>query len=263
MSNVTKLVIPVAGLGLRLRPLTLTTPKNLLPLGGKPIVEYALEEAVRSGIATVVLVISPEHRAQYETYLANIADRFAVLKLHLREQAEPLGHGDAVLKCQDLLDADPFLVRFPDDLYPGAPPITTVLVNAYERLSAPVVLLEHTPWEEVSRYGVIQPEAVPGEGVETYQVKGVVEKPPRELAPSNLTIRGGYILDAYLLQALRDHAGQVKPGLPDSVLIGDALQKAIEQGCRIFGIEPGRKRLDCGSLAGYYAAEEAMRINSA
>lgn len=250
-------VIPVAGLGKRLLPLTKDTPKNLLPLAGKPLVEYMLIEAEGSGAESVVLIISPEHRARFEEYVSGAKTRFPGLNIYIREQTEPLGHGDAVLAAIDVIGSDPFLVRFPDDLFPGQPPITVFLNKAYQELQAPVVILREVPREEVHLYGVVRTEPADRSGM--HRILGLVEKPPPEQAPSNLIIAAGYAFNQKVVQALLERRAEVAPHVQDSILVGDALAKMIEAGRPVYGIELDRERIDVGTLIGYLAAEERFR----
>lgn len=258
MATIKTVVIPAAGLGKRLLPLTKDTPKNLLPLGGKPLIEYMLLEADHAGTEVVVIIISPEHRMQFEDYVRGASERFPRLKLHLREQLEPLGHGDAVLAAEDVIGSESFLVRFPDDLFPGEPPVLTLLNEAYAELQGPVVILRQVPHEEVCLYGVVRAERIP-ERKDTYRIYEVVEKPKIKEAPSNLIIAAGYAFGPEVLEALKIRRKEVEPHVRDSILVGDALVKLIGENRPVYGIELDRERLDVGTLAGYQAAQERFR----
>src|SRR3989344_7672128 len=114
--QIRKLILPVAGLGKRLQPLTFSLPKNLVSLRGRPLVEYAIDEAAAAGLAQIILVASPEHKTQYEKYLLQAQKRYPALILHLQLQPEAWGDGHAVLMAQDLIAGEPFAVRFCDDV---------------------------------------------------------------------------------------------------------------------------------------------------
>ncbi len=253
----TKLVLPVAGLGLRLRPLTLTTPKNLIPVNGKPLIEYALEEAVVAGIAEVIVVVGPEHVRNYEEYLARAAKKFP-LRFHLRIQDKPFGHGHALLQAADVLGEEPFAVRFCDDVIINDAPVFPRFVELFEKYQAPVLLLERVPWERVSRYGVVRSEEI---APRIHRIKEVVEKPARENAPSNLIIVGGYVLTPDVLKKLKGLEPEMRRE-NDALLLTDGFGDRFAKGEPVYGWEFPGIRPDCGSLEGLEKAEELLRARS-
>ncbi len=251
-----KLVLPVAGLGKRLRPLTLTTPKNLVPLRGKPILEYTLEEAVEVGIREVVLVISPEHEAQYEAYLSVARVRFPRLTFHVRRQEKPWGNGHAILQAADLIEpGEAFAVRFCDDVILASEPMLGKLIGHAREYQASALYLMQVPPADVSRYGVVKATATPTPDL--YRIWDLVEKPKLEEAPSNLIIIGGYVLAYRVLEHLQELAKSMAQA-DDSLLVTDALLKSLAAGEPLYGFEFSGTRLDCGTLDGLQAAEEYM-----
>lgn len=253
--KIRKLILPVAGLGKRLRPLTLHTPKNLVRLAGKPLIEYALDEAVQAGIEEVVVIISPAHREQYDTYLNKAKRNYAGIDFHIREQADPWGHGHALLQAEDLIGEDPVAVRFCDDVIVDAEPTLPRLLQVAEKMNSSTIFLERVPKEDVSRYGVVAADEV---RPQISRIYGVVEKPSVDIAPSNLIIIGGYVLRPEIMMHLREMAGEMRKE-NDSLLITDALTREIERGGQLYGWEFPGVRLDCGTLEGLQYAENYMK----
>lgn len=257
-----KIIIPVAGLGSRLKPLTDNVPKNLLPLNGRPMLDYTVREAAEAGLEQVVLIISPIHRPDFENYIFQAKESFPGMEFFIREQPEPLGHGDAILKAEDLIGSDPFVVRFPDDLYLGKPSVVSQLKELFQKLGCPMVLLSTVPWEDVSRWGVVSCEPTGEERGRLCRLSGIVEKPKKEDAPSNKIISAGYILDERVMNALREISRQAEVHKKDSVLVGDGLAKVISEGYTVYGFEIGNERLDCGTLEGYISAKKKLDVLS-
>ncbi len=257
--KVKKLVLPVAGLGKRLRPLTLTTPKNLVPLRGRPILEYALDEAKAAGIEETILVISPEHRKEYETYLESVADKYSGLKFILREQAQPWGNGHAILQAEKDLKEELFAVRFCDDIIVHAEPTLPALIALGEEHKATTLLLQSIPREDVERYGVVATEPTGEEFL--YKLTAVVEKPKKEEAPSNLIIIGGYVMTPEVIYELRKLSVNMRQ-VNDGLMVTDAFKEMLRKGQPMYGWEFPGVRLDCGTLDGLKQAEEFMRQNA-
>jgi UTP--glucose-1-phosphate uridylyltransferase len=255
IANIRTLVVPAAGLGKRLRPLTYTTPKNLLNLAGKPIVEYVVEEACDAGIENVVLVVSPRDKRRFEVYVRGAKKRFPSISFFIRTQLKPFGNGHAVLQAEGLIAKRPFAVRFPDDVILGKASVLASLVDAFRKRKASVLLLKRVPQRDVSRYGVVKvKKAAPS----LYRIFDFVEKPPRRDAPSNLAIIGGYVLTPPVLRHLKrlsKHMRRVEDGL----WLVDAFKSHIASGMPFYGMEFKGKRLDCGSLPGFLEAKEYMK----
>src|SRR3989344_1251156 len=156
--SVTKLVLPVAGLGKLLRPLTLRKPKALVRVNGGPLLEYMLKEAEASGIREAIIVASPQHRKQFAAYIRQHRRDFpGIRKFVLRIQRKPLGDGHAVLQAANRFGkGEPIAVRFADDLIVTKAPPLASLIAQYERVRAPVLLVENVPKRDVSRYGIVE-----------------------------------------------------------------------------------------------------------
>lgn len=251
--KVKKLVLPVAGLGKRLRPLTLTTPKNLIPLRGRPILEYALDEARAAKIEEVILIISPEHREKYEAYLQEAESKYPGLRFILREQAQPWGNGHAILQAEKDLQDELFAVRFCDDVIVHAEPTLPALLALGEEKEATTLLLQSIPRQDVERYGVVATEPTGQEFV--YKLTDVVEKPKAEEAPSNLIIIGGYVMTPEVISELRRLAVNMRQE-NDGLMVTDAFKEMLRSGRPMYGWEFPGVRLDCGTLDGLKQAEE-------
>jgi UTP--glucose-1-phosphate uridylyltransferase len=231
-SRIRKAIFPVAGLGTRFLPATKAQPKEMLPLVDKPIIQYGVEEAVASGIDNIILVTGRGKNAiedhfdvsvELESFLeargkreqlAEIRKISNMINFAYVRQGEPLGLGHAVLVGRDLVGDEPFAVILADDVIDAQPPAIKQLSEVFNRLGGPVLAVERVEPEDVSSYGVIDidPAAQLGDGV--YQVRDLVEKPPREEAPSNLAIIGRYILTPDIFPALAairsDRTGEIQ-----------------------------------------------------
>ena len=232
MATVRKAVFPAAGLGTRFLPATKAQPKEMLPLVDKPIIQYGVEEAVASGADKIIIVTGRGKNAiedhfdvsiELETFLesrgkrelaAEIRNISDMINLAYVRQGEPLGLGHAVLVTQDLVGNEPFAVILADDVIDADPPATRQLIDQCERLDGPVLAVERVPKDQISSYGVvaIDPNARLGDGV--YKVTDLVEKPPREEAPSDLAIIGRYVLTPDIFPCLAatksDRTGEIQ-----------------------------------------------------
>lgn len=218
-NRVRKAVFPAAGLGTRFLPATKAQPKEMLPLVDKPIIQYGVEEAVASGVDQIILVTGRGKNAiedhfdvniELETFLeargkqAQAREIRAIsdsLQVAYVRQGEPLGLGHAVLCARDLVGDEPFAVILADDVYDATPPALKQMIDVFEEVDGPVIAVERVPMESVSSYGVIAAQAM-GNGV--HRITDLVEKPPRNEAPSDLAIIGRYVLTADLFGVLAD-----------------------------------------------------------
>jgi UTP--glucose-1-phosphate uridylyltransferase len=229
---VRKAVFPAAGLGTRFLPATKAQPKEMLPLVDKPIIQYGVEEAVEAGIDNIILVTGRGKNAiedhfdrsvELETFLEARGKREQLdevrkisnlINFAYVRQGEPLGLGHAVLVTRELVGDEPFAVILGDDVIDADPPAIRQLMDVFQHLGGPVLAVERVPREQISSYGVIaiEPNTHLGDGV--YQVRDLVEKPPREEAPSDLAIIGRYVLTPDIFPALAatksDRTGEIQ-----------------------------------------------------
>ena len=229
---VRKAVFPAAGLGTRFLPATKAQPKEMLPLVDKPIIQYGVEEAVAAGVDNIILVTGRGKNAiedhfdvsvELETFLesrgkkeqaAEIRKISNMINFAYVRQGEALGLGHAVLVAKELVGNEPFAVILADDVIDANPPAIKQLIDAFQKLDGPVLAVERVPRDEISNYGVIaiEPNVSLGDGM--YQVRDLVEKPPREEAPSDLAIIGRYVLTPDIFPALAatksDRTGEIQ-----------------------------------------------------
>jgi UTP--glucose-1-phosphate uridylyltransferase len=277
MDKVTTLVLPMAGLGKRLLPLTKKTPKNLLKVNGKPLIEYVLEEAVASGIKKAILIVNPKHVKDFKRYVAARARRFPSLSFIVRVQPTPGGNGHAIAQAYDLIKDKPFAVRFCDDVLlaeaaAGPKAVTGALdplLRLFERAAGKeksVVLLERVPKDMVSRFGVVGVEKGKGKKMfangAVYKVTKIVEKPPVKEAPSNLTIVGGYVFGPDVVRNLKMVADTLPVVADDALPVAVAIQMQLAMKGNVYGWEFPGKRLDCGTLEKLMQAEEYLKAAS-
>jgi UTP--glucose-1-phosphate uridylyltransferase len=231
-SSVRKAVFPAAGLGTRFLPATKAQPKEMLPLVDKPIIQYGVEEAVASGIANIILVTGRGKNAiedhfdvsvELESFLEARGKReqldqirriSSLINFAYVRQGEPLGLGHAVLVARELVGNEPFAVILGDDVIDADPPAIKQMIDVFDRLDGPVLAVERVPMDEISSYGVIDPAPDAGLGDGIHRVRDLVEKPPREEAPSNLAIIGRYVLTPDIFPALAatqsDRTGEIQ-----------------------------------------------------
>ena len=262
------MVVPAGGLGTRFLPATKALPKEMVPVGDRPAIQWGLEEAVASGIKRAVIVTAPgkdlirahfspdpelvrllEARGSHE--LAERVRRIAeICELQFVEQAQPLGLGHAVLCASELVRGEAAVaVLLPDDLFLGEPPLLAQLIAAHAREGCTVLALRRCPQDQLSRYGVA---AVEGDGP-VFRVTDVVEKPEPGDAPSNLAMMGRYVLTEEVFSALQT----TPPGKGGEVQLTDAVRSLTSQG-RVVGVEFTGQLLDVGTLDSWMATNAAM-----
>jgi len=260
-------VFPAAGLGTRFLPATKAQPKEMLPLVDKPIIQYGVEEAVASGANNIILVTGRGKNAiedhfdvsvELETFLEARGKRdqlFEVRKisnmmnLSYVRQGEALGLGHAVLVTRDLVGDEPFAVILADDVIDADPPATRQLIEVFERLKGPVLAVERVPRDDISSYGVValEPNTRLGEGI--YQVRDLVEKPPKEEAPSDLAIIGRYVLTPDIFPCL----AKTKSDRTGEIQLTNGLRELLKSrpiyACEVKGV-----RHDTGNKLGFLKA---------
>lgn len=262
---ITKAVFPVAGLGTRFLPATKASSKEMLPVVDKPLIQYAVEEAVAAGITQMVFITGRNKRAiedhfdkayELETELQargklemleqvqDIVPRY-VSCIYVR-QTEALGLGHAILCARPVVGNSPFAVILADDLIDGDPHVMKQMVDVYARERCSLLAVQTVPREETSNYGIVKSE--PGErGM--HRITGIVEKPRPENAPSNLAVVGRYLLTPEIF----DHLDKVKPGASGEIQLTDGIA-ALLQDQRALAYEFQGVRHDCGSKLGYLQA---------
>jgi UTP--glucose-1-phosphate uridylyltransferase len=273
--RVRKAVFPAAGWGTRFLPATKAQPKEMLPLVDKPIIQYAVEEAVAAGIEQVIIVTSSQKRAiedhfdlSYELehlleekgdiemlrQVRHISDLAQVAYVRQKEQ---LGLGHAVLMAKDLIGHEPFAVLLPDDVVIGERPCIGQLIHAYQQTHSSVVAVMEIPPEDTSRYGVIAAERSddPLDHGRLHRVTRLVEKPKPSEAPSNLAIIGRYVLTPKIFDKLE----QTQRGAGGEIQLTDAIQAMMEeQG--VYAYEFEGTRYDAGTTMGWLKASVELAL---
>ncbi len=262
--RVRKAVFPAAGLGTRFLPATKAQPKEMLPLVDKPIIQYGVEEAVASGIDTIILVTGRGKYAiedhfdvniELETFLEargkqalaeEIRKISDLINFAYVRQGEPLGLGHAVLVARELVGPEPFAVILADDVYDATPPALRQMVDVFERLDGPVIAVERVPMEHVSSYGVIAAEPL-GHGV--HRITDLVEKPAREEAPSDLAIIGRYVLTPDIFEVLAE-TGTDRTG---EIQLTNGLRQLLARR-PLYAVEVAGVRHDTGNKLGFLKA---------
>ncbi|WP_420978845.1 UTP--glucose-1-phosphate uridylyltransferase GalU [Burkholderia gladioli] len=272
MLKVTKAVFPVAGLGTRFLPATKASPKEMLPVVNKPLIQYAVEEAIAAGITEMIFVTGRSKRA-IEDHFDKSYEVEAELEARGKEkllelvrsikpanvncfyvrQPEALGLGHAVLCAEKLVGDNPFAVILADDLLDGQPPVMKQMVDTFDHYHSSIIGVEEIPASDTKSYGIVN-----GKEWEESIVKlsGIVEKPAPEDAPSNLGVVGRYILKPRIFEHLR----AIKPGAGGEIQLTDAIQALLADE-QVLAYKYEGTRFDCGSKLGYLKAtvEFALR----
>jgi UTP--glucose-1-phosphate uridylyltransferase len=269
LKKVRKAVFPVAGLGTRFLPATKAVPKEMLTVVDRPLIQYAVEEALEAGIEQMIFVTG-RGKTALEDHFDIAFELEATLRARGRSldslagtrlppgavvsvrQQEPLGLGHAVWCARDIVGDEPFAVFLPDEVMVGKPNCTRQLVDAYERVGGNVVAMLEVPPEETHKYGVVRPGETRGNLTE---ILGLVEKPEPGTAPSNLMLPGRYVLQPEVMKVL----GDIPRGAGGEIQLTDALAALI--GTQSFhGLVFDGERHDCGHKLGFVLANLALGL---
>ncbi|MHB8741968.1 MAG: UTP--glucose-1-phosphate uridylyltransferase GalU [Sulfuricaulis sp.] len=265
MSRVTKAVFPVAGLGTRFLPVTKASPKEMLPIVDKPLIQYAAEEAIAAGIDELIFVTGRNKRSiedhfdkayELETELTVNGKQDLLRKVqnmlpsgascvYIR-QTEALGLGHAVLCAKQVVGNDPFAVILADDLISGEPGALKQMVDLYEARRCSVIGVQNVLREDTRSYGMVKAKS---SGPRIHVVEGIVEKPAPEQAPSTLGVVGRYILTPQIFHMLEG----VTPGTGGEIQLTDGIAALLVHE-HVLAYEFIGKRYDCGSKFGYLQA---------
>lgn len=269
--EVTKAVIPAAGLGTRFLPVTKSQPKEMMPVLDKPTIQYVVEEAIDSGIEDVLIITGREKQAierhfdkSYELEeelkasgkedrLNQVRDIANLADIHYVRQKERHGLGDAVLYARKHVGDNPFALLLGDTIVESDVPCTANLIEYAEQYEESVLSLERVPWERVSSYGVAD-VADASQSEDCFPVSDFVEKPAREAAPSNLAITGRYVLMPEIFDLLE----RTDPGVGDEVQLTDAIRELSA----VRGAELKGDRYDIGNIPSWLQANIEMAMTS-
>ena len=255
-------IIPLAGQGTRLLPLTSVIPKELLPINGKPNLEYIIEECLEAGIKEFIFIIS-KNKLSIKKYFYNdalykkiikkkndkrIVEEFRKIKKYRKMikfvyQNKPKGTGDAVLKCRKYIKDKFFLMLLPDDLIMNKN-CSKEMINLHKKTKGSIIATKRVDKKTVSRWGIL---SLIEKKKKYFKIKDVIEKPSIKQAPSNYAIIGRYILPSKIFSEIKN----LKPGQGAEIHITDAIKNLIYRGENFFGNIFMGKYLDCGTINGY------------
>ncbi|AZS17523.1 UTP--glucose-1-phosphate uridylyltransferase GalU [Paenibacillus lutimineralis] len=234
--KIRKAIIPAAGLGTRFLPVTKAMPKEMLPIVDKPTIQYIVEEAVASGIEDIIIVTGKGKRAIEDHFdnsfelehnlsekkkwdlLEEVRKSSEMADIHYIRQKEPKGLGHAIWCARKFIGDEPFAVLLGDDIVESEVPCLKQMIDVFDYERASVVGVQPVPWEEVSRYGVVDASEL---RERVYLAKQLVEKPPADKAPSNLAIMGRYILTPKIFEIL----GEQQVGVNGEIQLTDAISR--------------------------------------
>ena len=268
--KVKKAVFPVAGLGTRFLPATKSSPKEMLPLIDKPLVQYVVEEAVASGIEQILFVtgrgkhniedhfdISVELEAHLydkgkDRELSRVREIAEMVNIFYVRQRQAMGLGHAILCARDFVGNEPFAVLLGDDIVDGERPCLGQLLSVFNQQGRSVLALEKVPMENISSYGCVAADRV---GERTFRITDMVEKPARDEAPSDMAIIGRYVLTPRIFDILQNQV----PGKGGEIQLTDAILSLSKEeavyGCLFEGL-----RHDCGDKLGFLKATVDMAL---
>lgn len=265
--KVRKAIIPAAGLGTRFLPATKAQPKEMLPIVDKPTIQYIIEEAVQSGIEDILIVSGRGKRAiedhfdksyeleetllkkeKYEK-LEEIKTITEMANIHYIRQKEPKGLGHAIGCARSFIGDEPFAILLGDDIVKSEKPCLKQLLEVFDKYQTTVIGTQQVPEEDISKYGIIKP--TPHQSLEpnVISVETVIEKPTRELAPSNFAIMGRYVLVPEILDILQE----LPPGSGDEIQLTDAIKILNEQE-QVLAYNFVGSRYDIGDKFGFVKA---------
>jgi UTP--glucose-1-phosphate uridylyltransferase len=265
MQKIRKAVFPVAGLGTRFLPATKASPKEMLPIVDKPLIQYAVEEAVAAGITDLIFITGRGKRA-IEDHFDKAYELEAELQAHgknklLKEvrgllpegvscayvrQAEALGLGHAVMCARHLVGDEPFAVILADDLIDAAIPVMKQMAQVHAKSGGSVIAVQDVPREDTASYGIVSTEMV-SQGLS--RITGMVEKPKPEDAPSTLGVVGRYVLSPRIFHFLEN----LRPGAGREIQLTDAIGRLVREE-QVLAYEFEGRRYDCGTKLGYLQA---------
>lgn len=263
-AKIRKAVFPAAGLGTRFLPATKAMPKEMLTLVDKPLIQYVVEEAADSGIASIIIVTGRDKSAienhfdisyELEHTLQERGKQEAfdqvrsvseIAKISYTRQKQPLGLGHAIYQAKDFVENEPFAVLLPDDIMDCRVPALKQMIDVYEKFNAPVIGTMKVEGEDISRFGVIDAEEVEPN---VFRIKDMVEKPKFEDAPSDLAIVGRYIFTPDIFKAIED----TTPGAGGEIQITDAMRRLVKER-PFYAVKLDGVRHDAGDKLGFLKA---------
>ncbi|EGL14896.1 MULTISPECIES: UTP--glucose-1-phosphate uridylyltransferase GalU [unclassified Paenibacillus] len=269
--TIKKAVIPAAGLGTRFLPATKAQPKEMLPIVDKPAIQYIVEEAVQSGIESIIIVTGRNKKSIEDHFdrsveleqtlsekgkmklLKEVQAISEMAKIHFIRQKEPLGLGHAILCAKQFIGSEPFAVLLGDDIMVSDPPALRQMIHLYEETGRQVIGVKPVPDSEVDKYGIIDSA---GGRNRIHRVAGLVEKPSLGSAPSNVAVMGRYILEPTIFPILEN----IEKGAGGEYQLTDALHEIAKRE-ELLALELAGNRYDIGDKLGYLKAVLEIGLN--
>lgn len=263
-------MVPVAGMGTRLLPATKSQPKEMLPVGRKPVVQYVVEELERVGVKQLLFItgsgkvsienhfdLSPEltqtlREDGKEELLQELSFAHSPMQYFYTRQKQLLGLGHAVLCAESFVGNQPFIVALGDSIIGmhAQSRIIERMTTCYHEMNADAVIaLQEVPKDQVYKYGIAKPKTTTGD---LFEIEDLIEKPAVDEAPGNLAIAARYVLSPAIFEALK----QTKPGAGDEIQLTDAIRILLQQGKKVWGVKlhDDEKRYDIGNFGTYFRA---------
>ncbi len=266
-----KAVLPVAGLGTRFLPASKAIPKEMLPIIDKPLVQYAVEEAVNVGINEIIFITSPEKfsiknhfkkNKEIETKLVKSGKNdlamvvnpeiFSKVSFYYINQKKQNGLGDAIQHAESIIGNSPFAILLPDDLFISKKSCLQQLIDAYVLNKSSAIAVNVIDRNNIHKYGVIKPKERTSEIIE---IEDIVEKPNANDAPSDLAVCGRYILNSSIFK----HLKSVRPDKSDEIQLTDAIKSMLIEE-EVYGVLYDGEKFDCGSKEGFVHATIALAL---
>lgn len=266
-----KAVIPAAGMGTRMLPLTKTQPKEMLPLADKPCIQYIVEELACVGVEQVLIITGAKKRSIEDHFdvdnelnqklvssgQKDLLERLEFLHMNIQffytRQSNPLGLGDAIYHAKNFVNDEPFIIALGDSVIRSYEnePLLKRMIKQFDTDSGSVVLgTRRVPEDQVHRYGIVKPKREIASGI--IEIEDVVEKPSKQTAPSNLAFAARYIMPPGIMEALERTA----PGKGGEIQLTDAIRLMLKEGTKGYSVclTDKEKRYDIGNMASYYEA---------
>ncbi len=272
--KIRKAVFPAAGLGTRFLPATKASPKEMLPLVDKPLIQYSVEEAVASGIESILIVTGREKSSienhfdiSYELehtlqekgkteFFEMVRAISEICRISYTRQKQALGLGHAIYQAKDFSENEPFAVLLADDVVDAEKPALKQMIEVFETYNAPVIATMQIAGEAISRFGVIDAEEV---APNVFKVKDMIEKPKFEDAPSDLAIIGRYILTPDVFDAIE----RTEKGAGGEIQITDAMRLMLKEGKPFYAVRLEGNRHDAGDKLGFLIATVEFALKRA
>lgn len=270
MKKVTKAVFPVAGMGSRFLPATKASPKEMMPIVDKPLIQYAVEEAVAAGITDMIFITGRNKRAiedhfdkayELETELTQRGKTALLAIIHsiipkevnciYIRQPEALGLGHAILCARPVVQDEPFAIILADELIDGDPGATAQMVKLYERTQGSVLGVQNVPRDQTGSYGIVEVKDENG----LQRMTGIVEKPSPDKAPSTLAAIGRYVLSPRIF----DYLATTTPGAGGEIQLTDGIARLLQDE-KVYAHSIEGMRYDCGSKLGYLKATVGLGV---